>query len=132
MLRRFTPTLMLLLPLAPLLAGGFFLTVQQKDSAFTVQAQGCRDYSHASITARAEGLLNGKRESLPVELTATEKPGTYLVHKQWPDKGTWVLIFDGASAGVHTHTLVALTKGELHPHMTMQPLAPEEIEAALR
>jgi len=132
MLRRFTPTMMLLLPLASLWAGGFFLTVQQKDSTITVQAQGCRDYSHASITARAEGLVNGKRESLPVQLTATEKPGTYTVQKQWPDQGKWVLVFDGASAGVHTHTLVALTNAEWHPHMTMQPLAPGEIEAALR
>jgi len=106
--------------------------VEQKDGAITVEAQGCQDYSHAQITAQAVGIVNGKRQTVSLELTPAAKPGAYTVHKQWPAEGKWVLVFTGASGALHTHTLVALERdGEWHPRMTMRPIDAEEIEAAL-
>lgn len=130
MLRRFA--CWMLLPLALAWGGGFFLVVQNKPSGLTVQAEGCHDYTHARITAQAEGIVNGKRQSITLELTAAGKPGLYTVRKQWPAEGKWVLVFNGTSGGLNTHTLVDLTASQWRPRMTMHPVAAEEIEAALR
>jgi len=124
----------MLAPLAIAWAGGFFLVVQNNnDAGLTVEAQGCQDYSHARITGQAEGIVNGKRQSMPLELTPGVKPGTYTVRKQWPAEGRWVLVFSGTSGDRHTYTLVdPAAGGPWRPRMTMRPVAAEEIEAALR
>jgi len=129
MLRRFV---WMLMPLALAWGGGFYLVVQNKDAGLTVEAQGCQDYSHARITGQAEGIVNGERQSMSLELTPTEKPGTYAVRRQWPAEGKWVLIFSGMSGERHTYTLVDPAAGERNPRMTMRPVTAEEIEAALR
>ena len=129
---------------AGLSAGGFFLTIHEpdtRDGVLTVEAQGCHDYSQARITGHAEGIVNGKRQSVPLQLVAASKPGTYTVRKQWPTEGKWILVFDGATGDRSTHTVVELgPDGRLLPtaaasrgiRMTMNPLAQGEIEAALR
>jgi len=122
----------MLMPLALAWGGGFYLVVQNKDAGLTVEAQGCQDYSHARITGQAEGIVNGKRQSMSLELTPTEKPGTYTVRKQWPAEGKWVLVFSGISGERHTYTLVDPDAGQGSPHMTMRPVTAEELEAALR
>src|ERR1035441_8769955 len=76
MLRRFARMVMMLMPLALAWGGGFFLVVQNKDAGLTVEAQGCQDYSHARITGQAEGIVNGERQSMSLDLTPTGKPGT--------------------------------------------------------
>jgi hypothetical protein len=123
----------MLMPLALAWGGGFYLVVQNNNAAMTVEAQGCQDYSHARITGQAEGIVNGKRQSMSLELTPTEKPGIYTVRKQWPAEGRWVLVFSGTSGERHTYTLVdPAAGGQRNPHMTMRPVTTEEIEAALR
>lgn len=130
MVRRFV---WMLMPLALAWGGGFFLTVENNHSGVTVEAKGCQDYSHARITGQAEGMVNGKRQSVPLELTATSKPGVYTVRKQWPAEGKWVLVFSGTSGERNTHTLVNLNAGsEWRPKMTMSAVTADEIEAALR
>ena len=137
MLRRFA---WMLAPLACVWAGGFFLTVhgpaaagQIKDAVLTVEAQGCHDYSHAGITGRAEGVVNGQRRSIPLELTPTGKAGNYAVRRQWPAEGKWVLVFSATAGELQTHTFVEFgPDGQLRPRLTMRPVAAEEIEAALR
>jgi len=130
----------MLMPAAFAWAGGFFLTIHGPDSAgqikgavLTVTAEGCQDYSHARITGQAEGAMQGHRQSIPLELIATGKPGTYAVRKQWPSDGKWVLVFNGTAGERQTHTMVEFgPDGRLRPRLTMRPLSPEEIEAALR
>ena len=122
----------MLMPLALAWGGGLFLVVRNKDSGWTVEAQGCRDYSHARITGQAEGIVNGRRQSMPLELTPTGKPGTYTVRKQWPAEGKWILVFTGTSGDLHTYTLVDLAADQWRPRLTMRPVTAEEIEAALR
>ena len=130
MLRRFV---WMLMPLALAWGGGFFLVVQNKDAGLTVEAQGCQDYSHARITGQAEGIVNGKRQSMSLELTPAGKPGTYSVRKQWPAEGKWVLLFSATSGDLHTYTLVDLAAGSQRQlRMTTHPMSAEEIEAALR
>ena len=117
---------------ATVFAGGFFLEVHGKDNGLTVEALGCQDYSQAKVTGRAEGIVNGKRQSVALELTATGKAGAYAVRRQWPAEGKWVLIFNGTSGGRVTHTIVELAPdGKLRPRMLMRPATNAEVEAAL-
>ncbi|MFN7998226.1 MAG: hypothetical protein U0Q18_31685 [Bryobacteraceae bacterium] len=129
---------------AVLSAGGFFLTIHApdtRDAVLTVEAEGCHDYSQAKITGHAEGIVDGKRESVPLVLAAGAKPGRYNVRKQWPTEGKWILVFEGLSGDRNTHTVVELgpdgrplpaTAASKGIRMMMNPVAKGEIEAALR
>jgi hypothetical protein len=44
-----------------------------------------------NVTARAEGLVNGKRVTLPLRLTH-QSIGHYALTKQWQDGTPWVLV----------------------------------------
>jgi hypothetical protein len=44
------------------------------------------------VSGTAEGLVNGRRRTIPLQFSATSRPGTYAVTKQWPDAGTWTLV----------------------------------------
>lgn len=43
------------------------------------------------IQGRAEGLVNGERRSIELDLVSTSDPGTYAVTQQWPSSGEWIL-----------------------------------------
>jgi hypothetical protein len=125
-------------------AGGFFLSIHAPASTgavLNVEAMGCHDYSHATVTGRAEGIVGGKRQTLPVTLAPTGKPGTYSVRQQWPADGKWVLVLSGESDGRQTHTIVELAPdGHLLPasapskgiHMAMGVVTDADVSAALR
>jgi hypothetical protein len=55
----------------------------------------------------AEGVVNGKRQSHPVELTPTST-GVYAVKRQWPSEGTWALAISGTYRGMTSSALVRL------------------------
>jgi hypothetical protein len=55
-----------------------------------------RAYHHftpitALVSGTADGLVNGERRSLPLEITPTDITGLYVVRRQWPREGVWVL-----------------------------------------
>jgi hypothetical protein len=56
----------------------------------------CDNPSTVQITGTAEGLVNGMRQSLPLELTPVNPAqGIYAVQRQWPENGHWVLQLNG-------------------------------------
>src|ERR1044071_5439515 len=75
---------------AAALAGGFQLAVEApasgderaKDAALLVRPYGCHTPADANVTATAEGIVNGRRQSIPLELTPDEK-GVYAITQQW-------------------------------------------------
>jgi hypothetical protein len=90
-------------------AGGFGLSVAlppapanaaMHDAVLLVRPEGCHGPG-ATVSARAEGLVNGRRRSVPLRLalvsTDAEGVRTYILRRQWPMKGTWVLAFTGTS-----------------------------------
>jgi hypothetical protein len=92
----------LLLPVlvAPLFAGALTLEVVNPDSnpeaterhaAVIVQTTACTSPEKTSITATAEGIANGKRQSIPLELIRLSQPGKFAIAKTWPTDGKWVL-----------------------------------------
>jgi hypothetical protein len=55
-----------------------------------------RAYHHfvpiaAPVTGTADGLVNGERRSMPLEIASTGVAGLYVVRRQWPRAGVWVL-----------------------------------------
>ncbi len=111
------------LTLTPMaLAGGFHVSVERpsktdsevKDAVLLVRAYGCHKPEDANLTATAEGIVNGKRQSIPVQLTKTSK-GVFAIKQQWAENGVWVLNISGAYLGATRSLLVELgAKGKLH------------------
>lgn len=66
------------------------------DAATRGAALVVRVYYHARpadlpISGTAEGLVDGRRQSVPLEFTPTGTAGVYALRQQWPAKGQWLL-----------------------------------------
>ncbi|HZS56285.1 MAG TPA: hypothetical protein VFA65_17910 [Bryobacteraceae bacterium] len=85
---------------APMLAGALRLEVGNpaanpealaKHALLIVRSTACQSPEKTTITATAEGIVNGKRESIPLKLISLSAPGTFGVGRNWPDDGTWAV-----------------------------------------
>ncbi|HJQ22792.1 MAG TPA: hypothetical protein VKA60_02675 [Blastocatellia bacterium] len=103
-------------------AGGFQLAVEApeagktslKDAALIVRTFGCMQPADANVTVTAEGIVNGHRQTLPVEMRGDEK-GVYSIRQQWPAEGKWVLVMTGALHGMTSTVFVELgEKGKVY------------------
>lgn len=101
---------------SPAVAGGFQLSVeapgasadsQLKDVVLIARTYGCHQPADARLSAAAEGLVNGARKSVPLELRSIGS-GVYAIKQQWPSEGTWVLALTGAYNGMTSSVLVEL------------------------
>ena len=72
-----------------------------------VHAYSCHAPTDAAVRASAEGIVNGKRTTIPLELKPTGATGVYSVARQWPAQGSWVLVFS-IDRGGQTTALVKL------------------------
>jgi hypothetical protein len=77
-----------------------------KDALFAVRTEGCPDPATAKITGTAEGLVNGARQSAEVTLMPAAAPGVYVVMRDWPVDGAWVVNLSGVCAGAKAGALV--------------------------
>ena len=92
----------------PVQAGGFGLLVevptpssnaaQADDTFFIVHAVGCHGPGSA-VSAKAEGLVGGKRISTPIKLEHLGND-VYRVKRQWPIEGAWAVSLSAKSAHV--------------------------------
>src|SRR5689334_537357 len=100
---------------ASVFAGGFQLAVEaangsktsSQDAALIVRTFGCHQPADANVTVMAEGMVGGRRQSLPVELKADAK-GVYSIRQQWPSEGKWVLVLTGTYNGMTSTVFVEL------------------------
>ncbi|HVG54510.1 MAG TPA: hypothetical protein VM846_08785 [Vicinamibacterales bacterium] len=91
----------------------YFKKVDKK-VVLAVRAVVCEDLANVRITGTAEGLVAGKRQSLPITLTAVEPvEAVYAIQQQWPEAGAWVLHLKGTCANpkAEASTIVAVSKG---------------------
>lgn len=105
------------------MAGGFQLSVeapqannpQLKEAALVVRTFGCMTPADAVLTATAEGLVNGKRASLKLDM-AQVGTGVYAIKQQWQSEGFWVVAVNGEYKGMTSSLLVELgPNGKVHP-----------------
>lgn len=93
----------------PALAGGPpMLAVEMPAKAFDKPTQGaavivrasqCGEPLAAEVAGRAEGVVAGKRRTIPLRMGITSREGTWAVTRQWPDEGRWILVFTVDSHG---------------------------------
>jgi hypothetical protein len=57
------------------------------------------------IEGRAEGIVDGRRQSIALKFTDTSIESVRALQKNWPDKGTWVLVI---TVGEHSGGATAL------------------------
>lgn len=75
-----------------------------------------RTYHHGELvsyelTGTAEGLVNGKRQSNPLDIRRLSSAGMYAVRWQKPAQGTWVLVISSKREGQHAATAVVSIDG---------------------
>jgi hypothetical protein len=127
-----------------LFAGGFYLTLgnpeanpeaQKANAVLVVRADGCHEPEKATVTATATGVINGKRQSIPLKLTKLSAPGTYALSQQWPKEGKWVIELSAKDSDRMTYTLVpAGPDGVDRLHAKMSPMkafSKSDVEALL-
>lgn len=83
-----------------LVAGGFALEIgkpsanpeaQAKHAVLVVRGYACAAPEKTTVSATAEGVVNGKRESIPLKLISLSGESTYAITRQWPAEGKWVI-----------------------------------------
>jgi hypothetical protein len=95
-----------------------------------VHAFSCHQPTDAAVRASAEGIVNGKRTTIPLRLKSTGATGVYSVTRQWPAQGSWVLVFN-IDRGGQTTALVKLD-AQGKPHFTSGKAGRELAAASLR
>ncbi|HEY5022931.1 MAG TPA: hypothetical protein VII30_10655, partial [Gemmatimonadaceae bacterium] len=97
------------------LAGPPWIAIEYPANPFDATSRGAfltvRTYHHGqfqskTVTGTAEGVVDGKRESMALDIRPGSQPGMYVVRWQRPAAGRWVLVINSGSAGVTEATAV--------------------------
>lgn len=72
----------------------------------TVRTYHHRDFQSKVVTGTAEGMVDGKRQSMRLDIRPGSQPGMYVVRWQRPTAGRWVLVINSGSGGVSEATAV--------------------------
>jgi len=77
-----------------------------RDAFLTVRTYHHGDLMARTVTGTAEGVVNGKRQSMRLDIRPGSQPGVYAVRWQRPATGRWVLVISSGTAGVTDATAV--------------------------
>ena len=127
------------LEIGPPIAAGTGTTTPQfkKKVVLVVRPRVCDNPAAVQITGTAEGLVNGLRQSVALNLMPVDQAqGVYGVLEQWPDGGQWVLQLNGScpSPKASASTLVPMNRSTFIREKTQvlgEPATREQVEAAL-
>jgi hypothetical protein len=84
----------------PLFAGALLLEVanpasnpeaMRNHAVLVVRTTACHSPGETSVTATAEGVVNGTRKSIPLKVISLSTAGTFAVTREWPEQGTWAI-----------------------------------------
>jgi hypothetical protein len=95
--RRLVITAALVATLAPAaVAGGANAKVwgPGEDGRYTVQTYLVAKPSALRVTAWAEGLVDGRRQTVRLEIERTRENGVYKFARNWPARGRWAIRMD--------------------------------------
>lgn len=95
-------TMMILAMLsAPAWAGGIRIVVSdahgnqealQNHAVMVAEITACLPGAKTTMSATAEGMVDGVRKSVPLKVMALKKQGTFAVAREWPQEGKWAVI----------------------------------------
>ena len=94
------------------LAGGqqIAVDVAPDGGSLLVRTYHCGTPAEIRLTGSAEGVVNGQPRSVALKLARTNEAGVFVVSRQWPAEGSWVLTFTN-EAGAFVNALVELQPG---------------------
>ena len=107
---------------SPALAGPPWLSIEFPANQMNKSAQGAyllvHTFHHEQVAsfvveARAEGIVNGERKTLPLTLERTDRDGVYALKQSWPQTGDWVIVIVGAPGEGSVTALVSIADGNL-------------------
>jgi hypothetical protein len=129
---------------ALVLAEGFAFSVgspvasqdyRAKGAAFVFRTQGCADAAKSQISATAEGVVKGARQSVALKVVAMTKAGVYAVYQNWPAEGEWVVNLKGTCADASAGAIIPIgPKGFVRESSKFfpRPATNAEIETSLK
>ena len=106
-------------------------------TVLAVRALVCSDLANVRITGTAEGIRNGARQSVPLDLLEVDKAeAIYAIQYQWPEDGSWVLHLKGSCSNpkAEASTLVPMNKMAFIRDKTQvlaDPATKKQVEDAL-
>ena len=62
-----------------------------RDAAFVVHAYHHDRTAGFPVSGTAEGLVDGRRRTIELDVRETSRAGVYAVRPNWPDEGHWVI-----------------------------------------
>lgn len=80
------------------------------NAAVTAKAVGCGQPEKASVTAHAVGIVDGRRQIIPLKVSPLKEKGMFAVTRQWPDQGRWTIEFVAEEGGRTTATVARVTE----------------------
>ena len=107
---------------SPAWAGPPWLSIEFPANPMNKSAQGAyllvHTFHHEQaasfvVEARAEGMVNGQRKTLPLTLERTDRDGVYALKQTWPETGDWVIVIVGAPGEGSVTALVSIADGNL-------------------
>jgi hypothetical protein len=84
----------------PLFAGALLLEVgnppsnpeaMKNHAVLVARITACHSPGETTVTATAEGVVNGMRKSIPLKVISLSTAGTFAVTREWPNEGTWAI-----------------------------------------
>jgi hypothetical protein len=106
-----------------------------KTAAFVFRTESCADPAKAQISATAEGIVKGARQSVVLKVMAASKPGVYAVNQSWPAEGDWVVSLRGTCGSASAGAIVPMgPKGFIRESSEFfaRPATDAEIDASLK
>lgn len=93
-MRHLIATALLLTLATPALAGRIHARIEGPGPdgvTYTARTVGCGENDTLEPWAYAEGIVEGKRQSVLIRLTPTREHGTYQFTRTWPNDGLWMI-----------------------------------------
>ena len=109
----------------------------KKKVVLVVRPRVCDNAGAVQITGTAEGVVNGVRQSVALNLLPVDtSQGVYAVFREWPESGTWVLQLNGScpSPKASASTLVPMNGNAFIRDKTEvlgEPATRQQLEAML-
>ncbi len=123
------------LEVGPPVAAG--VNYKLKNAVMVTRALVCADFTGLRVNGTAEGIVNGERRSVSLQLLPVgDSPGVYVVTQQWPAEGQWVVHLSGScpSPKSEASTLVPMRGSTFireKVKVLTEPATKKQIEAAL-
>jgi hypothetical protein len=85
---------------SPLLAGALLLEVGnpaanpealEKHAVLVARITACHSPEKTTVTATAEGMVDGVRKTIPLKVISLSAPGMFALTREWPAEGAWAV-----------------------------------------